>query len=45
MNLYNSFKMQLENILRNLSLKSIKELRGRKDLLFYKGNLKSKQSL
>ncbi len=42
MNLYNSFKMQLEDILRSLSLKSIRELRGRKDLLFYKGKSKNK---
>lgn len=34
-NLYSSFAGQLKDILRNLGLRSIQELRGRKDLLFY----------
>ncbi len=34
-NLYGSFAMQLKDILRKLGLKSIQELRGRKDLLKY----------
>jgi glutamate synthase domain-containing protein 2 len=36
-NLYASFAMQLRDILRRLGLKSIRELRGRKDLLRYTG--------
>lgn len=35
-NLYQSFSLQLADILRKLGLKSIKELRGRRDLLCYK---------
>ncbi|MCD6401568.1 MAG: alpha-hydroxy-acid oxidizing protein, partial [Anaerolineales bacterium] len=35
-NLYKSFANQLKDILRKLGLRSIKELRGRKDLLLYK---------
>jgi len=35
-NLYKSFAIQLKDILRKLGLRSIKELRGRKDLLLYK---------
>jgi len=34
-NLYTSFAKQLKDILRQLGLKSIRELRGRKDLLRY----------
>lgn len=34
-NLFNSFAFQLKDICRKLGLKSIKELRGRKDLLAY----------
>ena len=36
-NLYQSFEFQLKDILRKLGLSSIRELRGRKDLLVYKG--------
>lgn len=36
-NLYTSWKIQWEEILRSLGLHSIKELRGRTDLLVYKG--------
>lgn len=35
-NLYSSFEYQLEEIIRSLNLKSIRELRGRTDLLEYK---------
>jgi glutamate synthase domain-containing protein 2 len=34
-NLYGSFQWQLRDILRKLGLKSIAELRGRRDLLRY----------
>ncbi|HXF84006.1 MAG TPA: glutamate synthase-related protein [Anaerolineales bacterium] len=37
-NLYASFALQLKDILRRLGLRSIRELRGRKDLLRYVGN-------
>jgi len=37
-NLYESFKLQLSHVLRRLGLKSIRELRGRTDLLVYKRN-------
>lgn len=37
-NLYNSFAYQLRDILRKLGLSSIRQLRGRKDLLRYLGN-------
>ncbi|MBI1730747.1 FMN-binding glutamate synthase family protein [Candidatus Acetothermia bacterium] len=37
-NLYKSLQFQLRDILRKLGLKSVKELRGRKDLLIYRGN-------
>ncbi len=36
-NLYASWKLQWRDILRKLGLKSIRELRGRKDLLMYRG--------
>ena len=36
-NLYTSWKIQWEELLRSLGLHSIKELRGRTDLLVYKG--------
>jgi glutamate synthase domain-containing protein 2 len=36
-NLYLSMQRQLKDILRRLGLRSIRELRGRKDLLVYKG--------
>ncbi len=36
-NLYSSWKIQWREILRKLGLRSMKELRGRKDLLFYRG--------
>ncbi len=36
-NLYASYDLQLKDILRKLGLRSIKELRGRKDLLVYTG--------
>lgn len=36
-NLYQSFAFQLKEILRKLGLKSIQELRGRKDLLRFRG--------
>jgi glutamate synthase domain-containing protein 2 len=36
-NLYKSYEYQLKDILRRLGLSSIKQLRGRKDLLVYKG--------
>ncbi len=36
-NLYSSWKLQWREILRKLGLRSIKELRGRKDLLLYRG--------
>jgi glutamate synthase domain-containing protein 2 len=36
-NLYRSFDFQLKDILRRLGLSTIKELRGRKDLLVYSG--------
>ncbi|OLS28097.1 MAG: Glutamate synthase [NADPH] large chain precursor [Candidatus Heimdallarchaeota archaeon LC_3] len=35
-NLFSSWKMQWEDLLRNLGLKSIRDLRGRTDLLLYK---------
>jgi glutamate synthase domain-containing protein 2 len=35
-NLYESFRRQLEDILRRVGLKSIRELRGRTDLLVYR---------
>ncbi|HET7010679.1 MAG TPA: glutamate synthase-related protein [Anaerolineales bacterium] len=35
--LYASFKLQLEGILRGLGLRSIRDLRGRTDLLIYRG--------
>lgn len=34
-NLYHSWKLQWIEILRKLGLRSIEELRGRKDLLYY----------
>jgi glutamate synthase domain-containing protein 2 len=37
-NLYKSIQFQLRDILRKLGLKSVKELRGRKDVLIYRGN-------
>ena len=37
-NLYNSFAYQLRDILRKLGLSSIRQLRGRKDLLCYLGS-------
>lgn len=37
-NLYGSFQWQLEDILRRLGLSSLRELRGRIDLLLYRGN-------
>jgi glutamate synthase domain-containing protein 2 len=36
--LYESFQWQLSEILRRLGLRSIRELRGRTDLLIYRGN-------
>jgi glutamate synthase domain-containing protein 2 len=36
-NLYASYVMQLKDVLRRLGLKSIRELRGRPDLLVYRG--------
>ncbi|MEO0253944.1 MAG: FMN-binding glutamate synthase family protein [candidate division WOR-3 bacterium] len=36
-NLYNAFKIELKRILKGLGLKSIRDLRGRKDLLIYYG--------
>ncbi|HVN77161.1 MAG TPA: glutamate synthase-related protein [Thermoanaerobaculaceae bacterium] len=36
-NLYRSFQLQLEEILRRLGLASVRELRGRTDLLVYRG--------
>ncbi len=36
-NLYRSFRLQLEEILRRLGLASIRDLRGRTDLLVYRG--------
>jgi glutamate synthase domain-containing protein 2 len=36
-NLYRSFKVQLEDVLRRLGLSSLRDLRGRKDLLRYVG--------
>ena len=43
-NLYTSFAFQLRDILRRLGLKSIRELRGRKDLLRYIGGNASGRS-
>jgi glutamate synthase domain-containing protein 2 len=37
-NLYSSYALQLRTILRRLGLKSIRELRGRTDLLVYRGH-------
>ncbi len=37
-NLYKSIQYQLQDILRRLGLRSVQELRGRKDLLIYRGN-------
>jgi glutamate synthase domain-containing protein 2 len=36
-NLYNAYAIQLRDLLRKLGLRSIRELRGRRDLLVYKG--------
>ena len=36
-NLYRSYRLQLEEILRRLGLGSVRELRGRTDLLLYRG--------
>ena len=36
-NLYASYVFQLQDILRRLGLRSIRELRGRRDLLKYRG--------
>jgi glutamate synthase domain-containing protein 2 len=41
-NYYRSLKIQLENILRKLGLRDIRELRGRKDLLVYNGGAEAK---
>ena len=37
-NIYGSFQLQLRDILRRLGLRSIRELRGRTDLLIYRGH-------
>ena len=36
-NLYRSYQLQLEEILQQLGLGSVRELRGRTDLLLYRG--------
>jgi glutamate synthase domain-containing protein 2 len=41
-NYYRSLKIQLENILRKLGLRDIRELCGRKDLLVYNGGAEAK---
>jgi glutamate synthase domain-containing protein 2 len=41
-NYYRALKIQLENILRKLGLRDIRELRGRKDLLVYNGGAEAK---
>lgn len=40
-NLYQSFQSELRTILRQLGLQNIRDLRGRKDLLLYRGNVKA----
>jgi glutamate synthase domain-containing protein 2 len=44
-NYYRALKLQLEDLLRRLGLHSIRELRGRTDLLVYLGNGKSREKV